>query len=826
MATATVRLRTDDGRTHVQAAVGTGPVDALYKAIDAVVATPLVLLEFGVRAVTEGIDALGEVSVRIRPEREAASAQREDGRARVFHGHGADTDILVAAAKAYVAAINRMLASEASLRRVREDTQRGQRPRCPGGHMTTPGRTLFDRIWDAHVVSQEPGAPAILYIDLHLVHEVTSPQAFSGLRARGLRVRRPDRTVATMDHSTPTLPRSLAMVDDKARDQLKALEDNCREFGVTLHALGSASQGIVHVIGPELGLTQPGMTIVCGDSHTSTHGAFGALAFGIGTTEVEHVLATQCLLQDKARSMRVRIDGALRRGVGRQGPDPRPHRQDRRRWGDRVRDRVRRRSRARARHGSADDDLQHVDRSGRAGGNDRAGRHDVPVPGPRASTCRRSRRWDAGGRLLAHARHRRRCDVRPRGDDRREHPRADDHVGDQPGDGDRRSRAPSPPPTPRRARTSRPRSSGRSATWRSSRAKPILGRPIDVVFVGSCTNGRISDLRAVARVLEGRRVAPGVRMLVVPGSQRVKKQAEQEGLDRIVLDAGAEWREAGCSMCIAMNGDQLRPGEYAVSTSNRNFEGRQGKGGRTFLASPLTAAASAPSRGASPTRALILESSALTARRAAPRTGASDGQVRGAPMTTASARARSPAARASSSSRDDVDTDQIIPARFLKTTNKSGLGSALFADWRYDSHGVPRPEFALNAPDAVGTHILVAGRNFGCGSSREHAVWALGAWGFRVVVARSFADIFRQNALKNGLLPVAVTPELHAALLARARRARPAVVVTIDLEAQRVSLPDGTSGRVPDRPFAEALPPQGRRRARLPPHVHGSDRSA
>jgi 3-isopropylmalate/(R)-2-methylmalate dehydratase large subunit len=465
--------------------------------------------------------------------------------------------------------------------------------------------TLFDRIWEDHVVAQEKEAdvPSILYVDLHLVHEVTSPQAFSGLRARGLRVRRPDRTVATMDHSTPTLPlrsasgdgparRSLDQVEDEiARKQLRTLEANCREFGVVLHALGSAGQGIVHVIGPELGLTQPGMTIVCGDSHTSTHGAFGALAFGIGTTEVEHVLATQCLLQHKPRAMRVTIDGGLRKGVGAK---------------DLILALI-----AQIGVGGATEHV--VEYAGEA-----IQRLDMEA---RMTVCNMS--IEAGARAgmiapddttfqyLASREHAPKGAAWDRAVARWRSLRSDDDArfdrevkvdataiepmitwGTNPAMAIGLSR---PVPSPAEARDAQERSAYERALayMALEPGKPLVGKKIDTVFVGSCTNGRISDLRAVARVLEGRKVASGVRMLVVPGSERVKTQAEDEGLDRIFREAGAEWRESGCSMCIAMNGDELRPGEYSVSTSNRNFEGRQGKGGRTFLASPLTAAASA-----------------------------------------------------------------------------------------------------------------------------------------------------------------------------------------------------------------------------------------
>ena len=456
--------------------------------------------------------------------------------------------------------------------------------------MTNP-KTLFDKIWDSHVVVDEDGAPTVLYIDLHLVHEVTSPQAFSGLRERGLRVRRPDRTVATMDHSTPTTGLELPMFDAQAARQLDQLAQNCRDFGVPLYDMDSPERGIVHVIGPELGLTQPGKTIVCGDSHTSTHGAFGALAFGIGTSEVEHVLATQCLLQYRPQTFLVNFDGQLAPGVA-------------------AKDMI----------------LALIAQIGIAGGNG----HVFEYAGPavrnlsmegRMTLCNMSIEGGARAGMVApdettfeyvagrpHA---------PQGQDWEKALAAwcalpsDDGAqydrsmtidagklepmityGTNPGMGMPISQL-VPDPAGDSDVTRRASLEKALRYMELQPGRPLLGHKIDVVFLGSCTNSRLSDLREAARLIRGRKVAAGVRMLVVPGSENVRRQAEAEGLDRVFVEAGAEWRNAGCSMCIAMNGDQLAPGQYAVSTSNRNFEGRQGPGGRTFLASPLTAVASA-----------------------------------------------------------------------------------------------------------------------------------------------------------------------------------------------------------------------------------------
>ncbi|HET7080274.1 MAG TPA: 3-isopropylmalate dehydratase large subunit [Chloroflexia bacterium] len=460
----------------------------------------------------------------------------------------------------------------------------------------TGPRTLFQKIWESHLVRAEtPETPAVLYIDLHLVHEVTSPQAFTQLREQGMTVRRPEQTLATMDHSTPTTPRgadgAIAVVDMQAAAQLTQLERNCADFGIPLYALGSDRQGIVHVIGPEQGFTQPGMTIVCGDSHTSTHGAFGALAFGIGTSEVAHVLASQCLIQNEPRTMEIRVDGQLPPGVG-----------------------------------AKDIILAVIAQIGVGGGTGYVFEYTgEAIRGlnmeERMTICNMSIEGGARAGLIApdettfaylagrpHA---------PQGAAWDAAVAAWRQLPTDPGATyDRTITLDAASLTPMITYGTNPGmgmpidgrvpdpdavadASQRQALDKALRymnlqpGQALLGKPVDVVFLGSCTNSRISDLRLAASLMRGRHVAPGVRMLVVPGSQSVKRQAEAEGLHEVFREAGAEWREAGCSMCIAMNGDQLAPGQYAVSTSNRNFEGRQGKGGRTFLASPLTAAATA-----------------------------------------------------------------------------------------------------------------------------------------------------------------------------------------------------------------------------------------
>jgi len=441
------------------------------------------------------------------------------------------------------------------------------------------------------MVAEKEGAPAVLFIDLHLVHEVTSPQAFSGLRARGVKVRRPDLTFATVDHSTPTTPRHLPIIDQIAATQVAQLETNATEFGIPYFGFQNINQGIVHVIGPEQGLTQPGMTVVCGDSHTATHGAFGALAFGIGTSEVEMVLATQCLLQRPSKTFEVKVEGTLKPGVS-----------------------------------AKDIILALCAKIGIGGGTgcvfeftgsairalsmeermtvcnmaiEAGARAGLIAPDEKTYEYVKGRKFapqgEAWDKALAYWKtlstdEGATYDFTTTIDADALEPMIT--FGTNPGMGMAISAS---VPNPADSTDPLERESLRKALlyMNLEAGQAIAGQKIDVVFIGSCTNSRLTDLRAAASVLKGRKVNANVRVLVVPGSQEIKRQAEAEGLDKIFKDSGAEWREAGCSMCIAMNGDQLSPGQYSVSTSNRNFEGRQGKGGRTFLASPLTAAASA-----------------------------------------------------------------------------------------------------------------------------------------------------------------------------------------------------------------------------------------
>lgn len=452
-------------------------------------------------------------------------------------------------------------------------------------------KTLFEKIWDSHVVVQENGKPAVLYIDCHLVHEVTSPQAFEGLRLAGRKVRRPDLTFATVDHNVPTTDRSLPILDPVSSNQIETLARNCRSFGIPLYGLESPNQGIVHVIGPEQGITQPGMTIVCGDSHTSTHGALGALAFGIGTSEVEHVLATQCLQQAKPKTFRISVHGRLPDSV------------------------------------TAKDVILYIIRSI---GTDGATGHVVEYAGEtirdltveeRMTVCNMS--IEAGARAGMVAPDEKTfayLEGRPHAPRGKSFENAVAYWSTLPSDPDAEfdreisfdvsslapqvswgtspgmvvdvtGRVPSPDEF---EDTSSRRAAVRALEYMGLEpGTPIQEIPLDRVFIGSCTNSRIADLRAAAEIIRGRKIAPSVRGMVVPGSQQVKWAAEEEGLDEIFRAAGFEWRESGCSMCLGMNPDILEPGERCASTSNRNFEGRQGKGGRTHLVSPQMAAAAA-----------------------------------------------------------------------------------------------------------------------------------------------------------------------------------------------------------------------------------------
>ena len=585
------------------------------------------------------------------------------------------------------------------------------------------GKTLAEKVWDEHVVRSTEGEPDLLFIDLHLIHEVTSPQAFDGLRLAGRTVRRPDLTLATEDHNVPTVDWDKPIADPVSRTQVETLRSNAEEFGVRLHPLGDIEQGIVHVVGPQLGLTQPGMTIVCGDSHTSTHGAFGAIAFGIGTSEVEHVLATQTLPQAKPKTMAVTVNGSLPDGVtakdlvltlithtgtgGGQG------------YIVEYRGQAIEELSMEARMTVCNMSIEWGAKAGLIAPDQTTfdyieGRPEAP----------KGADWDAGGRALAEPGHRRRRRVRQGDRARRLDDGAVRHLGHQPRPGRAAQRRASR--TRRTSRTSRTRSPPRRrcSTWASrpaprcarSRSTPSSSAPAPTAGSRTCASPPRSSRAAT--------VAKDTRLLVVPGSVRVRLQAEEEGLDVVFKEAGAEWRGAGCSMCLGMNPDQLAPGERSASTSNRNFEGRQGKGGRTHLVSVPVAAATAI-RGTPRRRRPTWRSSDM--EKFTTHTGV------GVPLR-----------------RSNVDTDQIIPAVYLKRVTRTGFEDGLFAAWRND------PDFVLNNEAYAAGSVLVAGPDFGTGSSREHAVWALQNYGFQAVISPRFGDIFRGNSGKAGLVAAQV----------------------------------------------------------------------
>ena len=649
-----------------------------------------------------------------------------------------------------------------------------------------------------------------MVIDRHLIHEVTSPQAFEGLRNAGRKVRRPDCTLATTDHNVPTTPRknfkNVAdfVKEDDSRLQCITLEENVKEFGVTYFGLGSANQGIVHVIGPEQGFTLPGTTVVCGDSHTSTHGAFGALAFGIGTSEVEHVLATQCLITKKSKNMRIQVDGQLSPGVS-----------------------------------SKDIILHIIGVIGTAGGTGAVVEYcGSAIRGlsmeARMSICNMS--VEAGARAGMIAPDQTTFDYlkgRPLApeSDSAEWKKAVKYWTSLATDAgakydldvfiDAKDITPTiswgtspqdvvpitgvvPGPddfTDKAKKEACKRSLEYMGLTPGTKMEDI---EIDKVFIGSCTNSRIEDLRAAARIVQGKKVAKNVvKAMVVPGSGNIKKQAENEGLDKIFTDAGFEWREAGCSMCLGMNPDILSPRERCASTSNRNFEGRQGAYGRTHLMSPVMAAAAAIVGKLADVRKLTNDA---TPQKASPKLEISEHvedisdsedlenemdlptsekgtqalEVKGSPGLPKFTKWKGIAAVLDKS---NVDTDAIIPKQFLKTIKRTGLGAALFNPLRFKEDGTEQSDFILNQePFRKSKILVVTGPNFGCGSSREHAPWALLDYGIKVVIAPSYADIFFNNTFKNGMIPIICDDE--AKLTAIADVARTGEEIEIDLPNQ------------------------------------------
>jgi 3-isopropylmalate dehydratase len=656
------------------------------------------------------------------------------------------------------------------------------------------GKTMFDKIWDAHLVDNSDGS-SLIYIDRHLVHEVTSPQAFEGLKTANRRVRRPDCTLVTVDHNVPTTDRSTYtdassfIKESASKLQVVTLEENVQDFGLTYYGMDDKRQGIVHIIGPEQGFTLPGTTIVCGDSHTATHGAFGALAFGIGTSEVEHVLATQTLVQSKAKNMRITVTGNLLTGV------------------------------------TAKDIVLHIiGIIGTAGGTG----HVIEFAGEaiqslsmegRMTICNMAIEAGARAGLIApdeitynYLQDRPMVPKDPAifGAAKRyweSLPSDKDAIFDQeivipasdiaptvtwgtsPQDVAPITGSVPDPAIVAQQDADRANAMKRSLDYMGLTAKqPLEGLKVDKVFIGSCTNARIEDIRAACSIAKGRKVASHVHAMVVPGSGLVKAQAELEGLDKILIEAGFDWREPGCSMCLGMNPDQLLPQERCASTSNRNFEGRQGTGGRTHLLSPAMAAAAAVmghlydvrklstseisvpeyARSASDLFRLLDNKPSRPAAVSTPTTTTSSSSTVSTTSVVGSATDPNKVFRqwkgiTAVLDIQNIDTDMIIPKQFLKTIKRSGLGKNLFNDLRYQSSSSDpyqeRSDFVLNQPPFRDASILIAGDNFGCGSSREHAPWALRDFGIRVIIATSFADIFYNNCMKNGILPIKLSKE-------------------------------------------------------------------
>ncbi|KAI6791713.1 3-isopropylmalate [Hortaea werneckii] len=679
-------------------------------------------------------------------------------------------------------------------------------------------RTLYDKVFEDHIVNEQDDGTVLLYIDRHLVHEVTSPQAFEGLKNANRKVRRPDCTLATTDHNVPTTPRknfknvSQFVEEEDSRIQCETLEQNVKDFKLTYFGMGDKRQGIVHIIGPEQGFTLPATTVVCGDSHTSTHGAFGALAFGIGTSEVEHVLATQTLLTRRSKNMRVQVDGELAPGVS-----------------------------------SKDIILHVIGLIGTAGGTG----HVIEYCGSairglsmeaRMSICNMSIEGGARAGMVAPDEitfdYLKNKPLAPKPDSPEwrkaikywESLRTD---ADAKFDVDIFIDAKDIEPTVSWG-TSPQDVVGitgvvpgpddfkdENAKKACTRALEYMGLEagtkmtdvvLDKVFLGSCTNARIEDLRTAAHIVKGQKIAPNLkRAMVVPGSGLVKKQAEAEGLDKIFTDAGWEWREAGCSMCLGMNPDILAPGERCASTSNRNFEGRQGAGGRTHLMSPAMAAAAALAGKLADVRNLAGYEQALPASKKAAHSITPPPQVEdpesdvdldnildvdeSSQGNSVSTKAPSSAAGmpaftqlkgiAAPMDRSNVDTDAIIPKQFLKTIKRAGLSKGLFHGWRFNPDGTLNKDFVLNQEPYTNAKILVVtGPNFGCGSSREHAPWSLLDFGIKCIIAPSYGDIFQNNTFKNGMLPLIISDE--AALKKIAAEAEAGREIEVDLEAQQV----------------------------------------
>lgn len=659
---------------------------------------------------------------------------------------------------------------------------------------------MYDKILDDHMVDKQEDGTCLVYIDRHMVHEVTSPQAFEGLRNAGRIVRRPDCTLVTVDHNVPTSDRSVFdtvenfIKETDSRLQVLALEENVEEFGLTYFGLDDKRQGVVHIIGPEQGFTLPGSTVVCGDSHTATHGAFGALAFGIGTSEVEHVLATQTLLQKPSKNMRITVDGPFNQGVT-----------------------------------SKDFILHVIGVIGTAGGTGSV----IEFAGDaikklsmeaRMSICNMAIEAGARAGLIAPDdvtfEYLKGRPMAPRGetwDKAISYWKTIASDSDAVYDSEIVVKGVDVEPTvtwgtspqdvvpisgvvPDPAESSDPQRKAameRALTYMGlipgTKMEEIV---IDKVFIGSCTNGRIEDLRAVARIARGRKVADSVYAMVVPGSGIVKEQAEAEGLHTILIEAGFDWREPGCSMCLAMNPDKLLPQERCASTSNRNFEGRQGNGGRTHLVSPAMAAAAAITGKLSDVRKFdmcaefpITDSRIYLGDEVVIAPEAKKGK--GGRVFDSDAVPKFVTLKGTAAVLDlqNIDTDMIIPKQFLKTIKRTGLGVSAFYEMRYNEDGSEREDFVLNKAGFRNAKILIAGDNFGCGSSREHAPWAINDFGIRCIISTSFADIFFNNCFKNGMLPIKLPePQIRKLM----ENAGAGSELEVDLQAQVIRSPDGS----------------------------------
>eukprot|EP00040_Diaphanoeca_grandis_P025831 m.143764 g.143764 ORF g.143764 m.143764 type:complete len:746 (-) comp30333_c1_seq3:372-2609(-) len=677
---------------------------------------------------------------------------------------------------------------------------------------TGPPKTLYDKIFADHTVLEANGA-SLIYIDRHLVHEVTSPQAFDGLSVAGRQVRRPDCTLVTVDHNVPTTSRQgFDMTDMKTNNFIKeaesqlqvlTLEQNVKRFGLTYYGMNDSRQGIVHVIGPEQGFTLPGTTVVCGDSHTSTHGAFGALAFGIGTSEVEHVLASQTLNLKKAKNLKINISGKIAAGIS--SKDMMLHIIGTigaaggtgcviEFCGDAIEALS-----MEARMSMCNMAIEAGARAGMVAPDETTfayikGRPMAPTgtTWDRAVAYWKSLRSDAGAKY----------DTEVNIDGADIFPTVTWGTSPQ----DIAPITGCVPDPAKETNANRKSAMTRSLEYMGLTANtPINEINIDKVFIGSCTNSRIEDLRAAAAVANGRKVAPNVKLaMVVPGSGVVRDQAVAEGLDKVFREAGFDWREPGCSMCLAMNPDKLQPGERCASTSNRNFEGRQGKGGRTHLVSPAMAAAAAVTGHFVDVRTLVVESGSLEKT-----TGkiAIDSKTFLPEDTSATAVAEEQHAtvtpggapergfttltgKCAAYDKQNVDTDQIIPAKFLKVVTRKGLGKSAFYEARYNADGSKNMSFVLNQEPYTTASILVCGNNFGCGSSREHAPWALLDMGIQCLISTEFADIFLSNCYKNFMLPITLPRDVVETLMEDAENK---LELTVDLATQLITRSSGAT---------------------------------